>query len=182
MLFIVESSLSVMTVGHVHGRFQPFHDEHAAYVEWANNQCDQLIIGITNADPLHTVKEDTDPNRHRPENNPYSYFERHIMIDSYIKSNGWDNALICPFPINKPDLWEEYAPQSVTHYINVVEEWDQQKAERIRRNGRKVVTKQGRRSISGTSIRQQMRTGENWEMNVPDPVASKIKSSDLILE
>lgn len=171
-----------MSVGHVHGRFQPFHNEHAAYVEWANRQCNKLVIGITNADPLHTVEEDVDPDRHRPENNPYTYFERLLFIDAYVKSKGWNNVLISPFPINKPDLWEEYASPSVTHYVNLVEEWDEKKAERIRAQGRQVVTKQGTRSISGTSIREKMRTGRDWETGVPEAVANIIKSHDIVLD
>lgn len=170
-----------MRTGHVHGRFQPFHNEHAAYVKWAQDHCDQLIIGITNADHLHTTEEDTDPDRHRSENNPYSYFERLSFIDAFITANEWQETLIAPFPINKPNLWPEYAPQSVTHYVNIVEDWDQKKAERLRDYDRTVVTKQETRTTSGTSVRKKMRGGENWESHVPKSVVDEIKSRDLVL-
>lgn len=171
-----------MSVGHVHGRFQPFHKEHAKYVQWANDQCDELIIGITNADPSHTTKEESDSKRHRNEHNPYSYFERQRMISAFVDSEQFDGtAFITPFPVNRPSLWKHYVSESVTHYVNVVERWDREKVDRIRNDGREVITKQKEREISGTAVREKMRNGETWETDVPVPVVETIRSFDLEL-
>lgn len=171
-----------MKIGHVHGRFQPFHTGHKSYVKWANQQCDRLIIGITNADPSHIDVEDADPDRHKEENNPYTYFERQRMITAFIDSDLFNGAAyITPFPINKPELWQHYVPASATHYIRVLEEWHEEKVERIQEHGREVVSERHERVVSGTNIRKKMRNDEEWESEVPAPVVDIIRSFNMEL-
>lgn len=171
-----------MKVGHVHGRFQPFHKGHAKYVKWAFENCDQLIVGVTNADPGHIEAEDADPERHKQENNPYLYFERQRMIESFLKSEKIrDSAQVTPFPINRPELWEYYAPKDITHFIVVLEDWHREKAQRLRNKGRTVRTMDRNRQISATEIRNKMRNNQRWESDVPDAVAATIHSLDIEL-
>lgn len=166
---------SPMTIGHIHGRFQPFHSGHARYAQWAAEECDELIIGITNADPSHIKEEETDQKRHQKKHNPFLYYERYRMIENFVNSASISTPIsIMPFPINFPDLWGYYAPPGATHFIFVLEEWHEVKADRIRSHDRNVVTKQAQRDVSGSSIRGKMASGRAWESEVPDAVAATI--------
>lgn len=166
-------------VGHIHGRFQPFHDKHADYALWAADQCDHLIIGITNADPSHIEAEEAEPKRHKAEHNPFKYHERYKMIRAYVEASPLDNnTSIMPFPINRPDLWDEYAPEDIVHYVRTLEEWHDVKTERFRSHGRKVVAQQVPRVLSGEEIRDRMAAGEPWKHTVPEPVAEYIDMID----
>jgi cytidyltransferase-like protein len=144
-------------VGHVHGRFQPFHEEHLAYAAWAAGKCDRLIVGITNADPAHVTSEDADPKRHQPRHNPFRYHERHRMVRAAVDDAAIGVPVrIMPFPINRPELWADYAPRDAVHFVNVLEEWHEVKADRLRDRGRTVRTKRGTRTVSGTEIKRRM--------------------------
>jgi nicotinamide-nucleotide adenylyltransferase len=164
-------------VAHVHGRFQPFHREHLEYAAWAATDADALVVGITNADASHVAEEDADPERHEPANNPFAYHERHRMIRAAVDAAGFDLPVrIMPFPINRPALWDAYAPRDAVHFVNVLEEWHEVKARRIRDHGREVRTKAGTRTVSGTEIRDRMAAGDPWREEVPAGVASVIEA------
>jgi nicotinamide-nucleotide adenylyltransferase len=169
-----------VTVGHVHGRFQPFHREHLAYAAWAAAESDELLVGVTNADPSHVGEEDADPERHQPRHNPFAYHERHRMIRAAVAASEIQVPVsVVPFPINRPELWDAYAPETARYYVNVLEEWHEVKADRIHDSGRTVRTKQGTRTVSGTDIRQKMAAGDGgWREDVPDPAVAVIESID----
>lgn len=171
---------SRVEVGHVHGRFQPFHIEHLAYVAWAARHAERIVVGITNADPSHVLPEEADEKRHVPRHNPFTYHERHRMVRDAISDSDVDVARVSvmPFPINRPELWDVYAPRRAVHFINVLEPWHEVKAERLRENGRAVRTKRGKRSVSGTSIRERMANGRPWRDAVPPAVATVIDDID----
>lgn len=168
---------------HIHGRFLPFHDEHLEYARWAatDSPSNELIVGITNADSAHTARTDADPDRHEPRNNPFTYYERYLMVRAVlIDADLPCTVSVVPFPINRPELWEAYAPPGAVHYVNVIEEWHERKTERLRDQGRTVRTKRGTRTISGTEIRRRMAAGEPWDDRVPDPVATVIRDRGLV--
>lgn len=164
---------------HVHGRFQPFHREHLEYAAWAASNADELVIGITNADPGHIRPEATDETRNDPKHNPFRYHERYRMIRNAVEASEIGCPVqIMPFPINRPELWEHYAPADVVHYVNVLEAWHRVKVQRLREHGRSVVTKGGTRTVSGTDIRNRMASGGVWERDVPDEVVEVIDAID----
>lgn len=168
--------MSERELAHVHGRFQPFHREHLEYAAWAAEGADELLVGITNADPGHVRPEESDSTRHDPRHNPFRYHERHRMVGKAIDAAEIDCPVrIMPFPINRPELWEHYAPAEAVHYVNVLEEWHRVKARRLKANGRAVVTKEGTRTISGTDIRRRMAADESWKGDVPDTVVEVIE-------
>jgi nicotinamide-nucleotide adenylyltransferase len=169
---------SAVTVGHVHGRFQPFHREHLEYAAWAARESDELLVGITNADPSHVATEDADPKRHEPRHNPFSYHERHRMIRAAIAASEISVPVgVVPFPINRPELWDAYAPGTAVFFVNVLEEWHEVKADRLREYGLTVRTKAGTRTVSGTDIRHTMAGGrDGWRDDVPDPAAEVIEA------
>ena len=85
---------------------------------------------------------------------------------------------VMPFPINRPDLWDAYAPPDATHFLNVLEEWHEVKAERLRAHGRAVVTKEGTRTVSGEGIRRAMAHGGAWEADLPPGVSRIVRAVD----
>ncbi|USZ70015.1 adenylyltransferase/cytidyltransferase family protein (plasmid) [Halorussus salilacus] len=166
-------------IGHIHGRFQPFHDGHLEYVKWAADTADRLIVGITNSDSSHTEKERADSERHRPEANPFRYFERFRMVRDAINDSSVDVPVeIHPFPINRPELWKYYAPESCVHFVYVLEEWHEVKVRRLRERDRQVYTKRKQRDISASQIREAMIDDEDWRTHVPSAVVNRIEAID----
>src|SRR5205085_9034914 len=73
------SPRAVTRRGMIHGRFQPFHLGHLEYLRGAAERSDEVWIGITNPDPARVKPEPSDPVRHLPESNPFSYADRLLM-------------------------------------------------------------------------------------------------------
>ena len=88
----------------IHGRFQPFHNGHLEYMRGAADRSDELWVGITNPDPARIRPEASDPARHLPESNPYTYDERLLMVKAAAGDLGLDAASVhvIPFPVNEP--------------------------------------------------------------------------------
>ncbi len=80
--------------GMIHGRFQPFHNGHLAYLRGAAARCDEVFVGITNPDPSRIKPEASDPLRHLPESNPYTYVERLLMVEAAALDAGLDLARV----------------------------------------------------------------------------------------
>jgi cytidyltransferase-like protein len=162
----------------IHGRFQTFHLGHLAYMEQAAARCERLLVGITNPDRLRTRAEPEDPLRHLPENNPFIYTERMLMVEAAAEEAGLAPVRVIPFPINDPELWPDYVPEGTVHYLRVLSSWGAAKLERLRaRGGRAVALDAGAgTSISGTQVREAMRGGGDWESLVPPAVAAVIRS------
>ncbi len=125
----------------MHGRFQPFHVGHLEYMRGAWERCDELWIGITNPDPARVKPEASDPARHLPESNPYTYDERLLMVKAAAADLGLDaeRVHVIPFPVNEPELWPAYVPDGVTHFLRLFSEWGGEKLERLREAGYEVV-------------------------------------------
>jgi len=109
----------------IHGRFQPFHNGHLEYLRGASERCEEVFVGITNPDPRRIRPEDSDPLRHLPESNPYSYVERLLMVKAAALDAGLelDRVHVIPFPVNEPELWPAYVPEDVTQFIRLFSDW-----------------------------------------------------------
>lgn len=162
------------SIGVVHGRFQPLHYGHLNdYILKAKEKCDFLIIGITNPDPTHTLPDEANLARSRPQNNPLTYYERLKIIQTVLLNNGLrqDEFTIVPFPINFPQLLKFYTPKNSIHYLTVFDEWGEQKVTYLKRNGlktsvlyRKEITE---KKISSTKVRSRLVSEANWQELVP---------------
>ncbi|MFL5937125.1 MAG: adenylyltransferase/cytidyltransferase family protein [Gaiellaceae bacterium] len=160
----------------IHGRFQPFHNGHLEYLRGAAAQSDELWVGITNPDPSHVKPEPSDPLRHLPESNPYTYAERLLMVTAAAECVDID-VYVIPFPVNHPELWHAYVPPNVTQYIRQFSDWGSTKIERFRRAGYDVVIldEGAEKEISGIDVREAMRDGRDWQSLVPAGVARVIE-------
>jgi cytidyltransferase-like protein len=167
--------------GMIHGRFQPFHNGHLEYLQGAAAQSDELWVGITNPDPMRIKPEPSDPLRHLPESNPYSYAERLLMVKAAAADVGIDVHVI-PFPVNEPELWDAYVPHGVTQFIRHFSEWGGTKIERFRAAGYEVVVldEGAEKEISGVDVRAALRDGGDWRALVPPGVARVLDGLDRV--
>ena len=165
-----------MRRGMIHGRFQPFHNGHLEYLRGAAERSDEIWIGITNPDPARVKPEASDPARHLPESNPFSYAERLLMVKGAATDLGLDPARVhvIPFPVNEPELWPAYVPPDVTQYLRLFSAWGGTKLERLRAAGYEVVIldEGAEKEISGADVRKALRNGSDWRSLVPAGVAA----------
>ena len=164
-----------MTRGMIHGRFQPFHNGHLEYLKGAAGRCDEVFVGITNPDPSRIRPEASDPLRHLPESNPYSYVARLMMVKAAASEAGLDLARVhvIPFPVNEPELWPAYVPDDVVQFIRLFSDWGGTKLDRLREAGYDVVIldEGAEKEISGVEVRAAIRDGGDWQRLVPPGVA-----------
>ena len=162
----------------IHGRFQPFHNGHLEYLRAAEGSCKNLVIGITNADPTQISEEATSQHRHLPESNPFTFFQRSVMIREVLIEEGipLERSLIIPFPVHSPERWRYYLPPDVVHYLRVFSPWEQAKVDRLRQEGYTVeVLHPGiSKEFEAKEVRRRMASGEGWEELVPPAVARVI--------
>lgn len=170
-----------MTRGMIHGRFQPFHNGHLEYLRGAAERSDEVFVGITNPDPARIREEPSDPLRHLPESNPFTYVERLLMIQAVAEDEEL-RVHVIPFPVNEPELWPAYVPPAVTQYLRLFSEWGGTKLDRMRDAGYEVVIlDEGvEKQVSGADVRAAIRAGGDWEALVPRGVARVIRSLERV--
>jgi cytidyltransferase-like protein len=172
--------VSAVRRGMIHGRFQPFHNGHLEYLRGAAQRSGEIFVGITNPDPTRVRPEAADPERHLPESNPYTYWERALMAKAAARDLGLDLAYVhvIPFPVNEPELWHAYVPEGVTQYLRLFSEWGGTKLDRMREAGYEVVVldEGAEKEISGAEVRAALREGGDWETLVPPGVAEVLRS------
>jgi cytidyltransferase-like protein len=161
----------------IHGRFQPFHNGHLEYLRGAAAHSQRVFVGITNPDPQRIKEEPTDPLRHLPESNPFTYAERLLMVEEVAADEGI-RVHVIPFPVNEPELWPAYVPPGVTQYLRLFSDWGGTKLERLRDAGYDVVVlDEGvEKEISGADVRAALRSEGDWESLVPPGVVRVIRS------
>jgi cytidyltransferase-like protein len=177
----MSTSVRVVSFGMIHGRFQPFHNGHLEYLRGAAARSDEVFVGITNPDPSRVKEEPSDPLRHLPESNPFTYSERLLMVAAVAEDEGI-RAHVIPFPVNEPELWPAYVPAGVTQYLRLFSDWGETKLERMREAGYEVaVLDEGAdKEISGRDVRAALRSGGDWEALVPPGVARVIRSLERV--
>ncbi len=165
--------------GMMHGRFQPFHNGHLEYLRGTAEHCDELFVGITNPDPRRVKFEESDPQRHLPESNPFTFAERLLMIKAAADDLGLDHRRVhvVPFPVNEPELWPVYVPAGVTQYIRLFSAWGELKLQRFDEAGYEVVVldEGAAKTISGAEVRKALRDGGDWQALVPPGVARVLR-------
>lgn len=168
----------------IHGRFQPFHNGHLEYLRGAAERSEELFVGITNPDPARVRPEPSDPLRHLPESNPWSYSERLLMVKAAAVDTGLEleRVHVIPFPVNEPELWPAYVPAGVTQYIRLFSAWGGTKIERFRSAGFEVVVldEGAEKHVSGAEVREALRAGGEWESLVPPGVAQVIRGLQAV--
>jgi len=173
--------------GVVLGRFQPLHIGHLEYLQAAKNECERLVIGITNPDTTSLTFNSADPNRSKSESNPFSYFLRHEMIDTSLRDDGWAPDSFTIIPADVADISRVGAflpdPKQTTVFITVYDAWGEEKARRLTDLGYQVDVLWRRdmasRVASGTEIRRRMFGNEPWHHLVPPGVAFELERAGV---
>jgi nicotinamide mononucleotide adenylyltransferase len=164
------------------GRFQPFHLGHLNYLRVLIAKPQPFIIGITNPDPTTIRSEGTSEHRHTADANPFTFFERYLMVREVLRDEDVRSSryLIVPFPVNVPELWRFYLPGRVVQHMPVFSEWEAAKAQRFRDLGHEVVVvNELAKRVSATDVRERIRKGEDWRELVPQGVMRVLKNLDL---
>ncbi len=163
----------------VHGRFQPFHNEHLEYVLAAKAVSDFLWIGITKYDITPSEFTPLGRPRERPENNPLTYFERINMIMAALVESGVDIGTFgfVPFPIETPHRLAEFLPPSIPCLTTVCEDWNKEKIRILRGFGYTVdVLWERQKRVTGGSIREDIiNGGSTWRSLVPPSTAAAVE-------
>lgn len=159
----------------IHGRFQPFHRGHAAYLAEAASRCETIVVGITNPDASCVRETDEDDHRHLPSANPFSFVERLTMV----RAAAHDLAItdsrveIVPFPIHHPDRWASYVRAGTVMYLRVLSPWGERKRRLFEQHGyATVLLADGTDStVTGTAVRERLIAGQSIDGLVPPSVA-----------
>jgi nicotinamide mononucleotide adenylyltransferase len=172
--------------GSAHGRFQPFHNEHLAYVLAAHGRCKFLWIGITKYD-LDTEVSPLGRDREKPENNPLTYFERTSIISEALQDNGISRGTFAfiPFPIEHPQKLKQFLSTSVVCFTTICESWNEEKIEVLKAEGYPVtVLWKHDKKVTGQAVREQLIRGEQgWKEMVPQATVramERLKISDRL--
>ena len=73
--------LSTRKTGSVHGRFQPFHNDHLRYTLAASEKVDYLLVGLTQPDIGNLHWTPGAMHRDNLVDNPLTFFERLVIIE-----------------------------------------------------------------------------------------------------
>ncbi|MGH3937696.1 MAG: hypothetical protein ACRDTG_03530 [Pseudonocardiaceae bacterium] len=168
-----------LDVAVVHGRFQPLHVGHLEYLLAGKSRCRTLIVGITNPDPTQVAVETTAPHRAEESANPFTFYERHLMVDGALGENGVapEEFRIVPFPHSFPERLKYYVPDDAAFLMTIYDAWGEEKLRRFTELGRhcEVLWRSTSAVTSGTAIRQRIRHGQPWEHLVPSATAEVIR-------
>lgn len=168
--------------GSVHGRFQPFHNEHLEYVLRAYRRCGFLWVGITKYD-LDTETSPLGREREKPANNPLTYSERITIITAALRDEGIspDTFAFVPFPIEHPQKLKQFISPSVTCFTTICEKWNLEKIEVLKKEGYSVeVLWEREKKVTGSFIREQILKGNSvWKELVPAATVKAVERLDL---
>jgi len=160
--------------GVIHGRFQVLHNDHIKYLLSGWELCEQLVIGITNPDPVLTREENSDLNRSAGHSNPLTYYERFIILRDVLCEQGLSlkDFSIVPFPVNIPELYQNYVPMDAVFFLSIYDNWGRTKLQRFKDLGLKIHILRDvppeHKGLSSTDIREFMRAKKPWENSVPE--------------
>jgi nicotinamide mononucleotide adenylyltransferase len=169
--------MTSVPIGMVHGRFQPFHKEQLQYVLSGLAKCDELVVGITNPDESDYVFAEESDHRHRPEANPFSFYDRQRMVKESLIDVGvdWRRVTVVLFHLFDVSKWSHYLPlpASVVQFVRVFSPWEARKMSLFESYGFRVVEidRGGVKTITSTEVRRLIRDGGEWRSLVPDATA-----------
>ena len=177
--------MGISKIGVIHGRFQPPHLGHEEYLLEAKKRCQYLLIGLANPDPSHTKHNKAKPSRSDTKNNPFTYYERMLMVRELMLNRGVGKTDfdIVPFPINYPELLQFYVPMDARFFLTIYDDWGREKLKLFMSLGLDVEVmwerKMSDRFTTGTEVRTLIAEGGNWQKLVPSGVAKVITDLQL---
>jgi len=180
-----QSGTGKYPVGIIHGRFQILHNDHLTYLLAGKDLCGHLIVGITNADPLHIKDEIENPERSMDAANPLTYYERMLLVRNALSEAGVPEKeySIVPFPVNMPELYRYYVPMEGVFFLTIYDDWGRKKLEYFRSMNLSVHVlwekPEEEKGISAADIRARIINGDQWGHLVPPGVAELLTRWDI---
>ncbi|WNJ95372.1 adenylyltransferase/cytidyltransferase family protein [Vibrio ruber] len=162
-------------IGCAHGRFQPLHNEHLFYLLTAMEQCEHLVIGITQPDIECLSSIHNNAKRTSPRSNPLTYHERVDMIKYVFESLEINSHRYSfkKFYIDEPDkLFSEGISKDWLFFTTIREEWNKDKIALLQSFNLKIKVLYEDYSsdrITSTTIREKTMVGDpSWKELVPE--------------
>ena len=174
-----------MNIGCIHGRFQPFHNEHLEYAQHALDRSEFLWIGITQYDIQALQHCDKSPNRSAITSNPLTYLERANIISDALEEAGTSKTKynFIPFPIDAPEKLYQFVEKSTICYTTIRDAWNREKVSILKTLGYEVCVLWERleeKEVSSTLIRQMLVNGDStWRNMVPHSTIKHIEQLEL---
>ncbi len=173
--------MSLYHTGVIHGRFQVLHNDHLKYLLAGKERCRHLVVGITNPDPILTKEDAADPERSAQKANPFTYYERLLMLREALTGAGLglEQFSVVPFPVNLPHLYRYYLPLDAVFFLTIYDGWGERKLALFREMGLRTEILWRRapedKGLSSTEVRRRMVDGEAWQDLVPPGVAGLLR-------
>ncbi len=166
------------------GRFQVFHKGHLRYLLKARGECDHIIIGITNPDPMNTRKTESALHRDKNWANPLTYYERLKMIQGVcdevnITKEKYD---IIPLPLDNPENIKYYIPKDSVIMVTIHDDWSLEKKLRLEKQGYEVKVlfdEYNLKKLSSTEIRECIANNKEYFEYVPISVYNYLRDNLL---
>ncbi|MEU9282312.1 adenylyltransferase/cytidyltransferase family protein [Streptomyces sp. NPDC048341] len=148
------------------GRFQPFHNGHAAGLTHAASNYERVVVAISNAHVSHTASD------------PFTGGERYEMIAAWARALSiWDRLDVIPVPVDdEPTAWvatiRAIAPGFGCVYTRsawtraLFDYWGFPNSDSLIQG----------HSLSASEVRASMAAGGAWRSLVPLPVAEIIEA------
>jgi len=180
--------------GYYHGRFQPFHKGHLEMVKAMLKEHEEIIIGISNPFRSKAVftdeeslelKNTINKETRLKENNPWTYWQRILMIRQSLRYEKIDLARIIIIPnmrfsgfdlneVNFPkNLCVVWTMPSQTHNKIILDNY-------VKEGWEVKIADIKERITSGTEIRKMIKNNKaGWEQSVPKGTAEIIKKYQM---
>ena len=157
-----------MKKGLILGRFQPLHMGHLSLFETVIDNGEELVICIGSS------------NEERTEKNPYTSSERINMIKAVLSNYKCKYAIYEIPDINNNNLYVKHL-ESMVPKFDVVYSGNSLVKKLFEESGYNVIVPKllNREVWQGVSIRQAMKDGDDWEMDVPAVVTEIISEIKL---
>ena len=160
------------------GRFQPFHLDHLELFLQIARSHELVYVAITNPTIESRTFESTNPDRHLPESNPFSFEERVQFVELVAKEFGIDSrrVITVPFSLTEQSSWHSQVPLETLQYVRVYSPWEEHKVNVLSQKYqvKMLMGNTTVRPIRATSIRMAMKTGCPWTHLVPSCVSTAI--------
>ena len=124
-----------------------------------------------------------DKHRENKSDNPLTYFERFELIrDSLFEAGLTPNQFaIMPFPIDTPQLLQEFIPTNITLFTTVNDSWNEHKIDILKEYGYDVVVLwERKKGVVGSNVRELIyHDNPKWVSLVPKSVASYLERINI---
>lgn len=167
--------------GFIHGRFQVLHNDHLKYLLAGKERCRHLVVGITNPDPILTQEDAADPERSDQAANPFTYYERFLMVRAALTEAGLglEQFSVVPFPVNLPRFYRYYVPLEAVFFLTIYDAWGEKKLAMFQSMGLETEILWRRnpeqKGLTATEVRRRIASGEAWQDLVPPAVAKLLQ-------